>query len=74
MDLNLAKSQIASLLTIIESDTEVAIKLGWTTLGMLLEDDGMWYIADGHYKPLGMTPFKTKEAALVALLDYWKND
>lgn len=74
MDLNLAKSQIASLLTVTDSGTEVVVKLGWTTLGMLLEEDGLWYIADGHYKSLGMTPHRTKEAALAALLEYWKND
>lgn len=74
MDLNLAKSQIASLITVIDSGTEVEVKLGWTSLGRLLEEDGLWYPSDGHYDPLGMRSFKTKEAALAALLEYRKND
>jgi hypothetical protein len=74
MDTNLAKSQIVSLLTVTDSNTEVSIKLGWISLGFLLEEDGFWFLADGHYNPLGMRSFNTKEAALAALLEYWKND
>lgn len=64
---------LRNLLSIEDNDTDVDVNFGWKRIAAVIEDNGRWFpYALG--KPISTGNYATKEAALVAIITYFKND
>lgn len=70
MDANTAVAQVAALVKVIDKRIEVHIMIGNMPIGLLLEDNDRWFIADANYKALGIQGYNTKQEALNAFCEY----
>jgi len=66
-------NDIAKLMTLTETDTEVEVKIGWSTVAHVIEEEpGQWFVyIKGVSEASNTGGFATKAAAWKYLIDWY---
>lgn len=66
--------RLKDIISIVDGDTDVTIKIGWKAFATLEEEDGRWYPWIGGKELITLNGFDTKQQALDKIIDYFAKE